>query len=122
MDSRHAAGIEAETAALDYLCGQGLALLERNYRCRAGELDLVLTDGDTLVIAEVRYRKATAFGSAAQSVGTAKQRRLISATKHFLMSHPEMGERVVRFDVIALDGGVAKDNVRIQWIKDAFEA
>ena len=122
MDSRHAAGIQAESTALDFLSQKGLILLERNYRCRAGELDLVLRDGDTLVVAEVRYRRATAFGSAAQSVGSAKRRRLINATQHFLMTHPEVGELAVRFDVVALDGGVANNDVRIQWIKDAFQA
>ena len=122
MDSRHAAGQNAESVALDYLAGQGLTCVARNYRCRSGELDLVLLDGATLVVAEVRFRKASAFASAAQSVGRQKQRRLVSATQHFLMRHPELQEHAVRFDVVALDENVTGGTSRIQWIKDAFEA
>ena len=122
MDSRHVAGQNAESAALDYLTGQGLTVVARNYRCRSGEPDLVLLDGATLVIAEVRFRKASAFSSAAQSVGSQKQRRLVSATQHFLMRHPKFQEHPVRFDVVALDENVTGVTSRIQWIKDAFEA
>ncbi|MEL7449904.1 MAG: YraN family protein [Pseudomonadota bacterium] len=122
MDSRHVAGQNAEAAALDYLVAQGLSCVARNYRCRSGELDLVMLDGETLVVAEVRFRKASAFASAAQSVGSQKQRRLVSATQHFLMRHPKLQEHPVRFDVIALDEDVTGATNRIQWIKDAFEA
>ncbi|MEM9057480.1 MAG: YraN family protein [Pseudomonadota bacterium] len=120
MADRRAAGDQAEAAALDYLTQRGLKLIARNYRCRAGELDLVLSDGDTLVVAEVRYRQANAFGSAAQSVGPRKQQRLTRAAQHFLMRHPKLEDLPVRFDVVALDGSVDGRSVRIEWLKDAF--
>lgn len=122
VQDRSAAGARAESAALDYLLQQGLTLVDQNYRCRAGELDLVMKDGSSLVIVEVRFRSATAFAGAAQSVDLRKQQRLIGATRHFLGTHPEAGDMSVRFDVVALDAGVDPRQLRINWIRNAFEA
>ena len=77
-------GEAAEEAALRWLEQQGLGLVTRNYRCKAGEIDLVMQDGESLVFVEVRYRRHAGFGSAAESVGTAKQRRLRLAAEHYL--------------------------------------
>lgn len=109
-----APGKLAEELAADYLQGRGLRLIARNYRCRLGEIDLILADGDALVFAEVRLRRNPAYGGAAASVTAAKRQRILGAARHYLSGRPE---RPCRFDVIVLD---ALDPDRIEWIKDAF--
>ena len=103
-----------EQTALDYLRGKGLRPLLRNYRCKGGELDLVMLDGATLALIEARVRCNDRFGGAAASVTPAKQRRIIVAARHLLLTHAELKTYRARFDVIAIDHG------RVEWIKDAF--
>lgn len=113
-------GRRAEELALAALEAKGLKLLARNYRCPMRELDLVLEDGRQLVVAEVRYRKDASRGSAAETVGAEKQRKLVLATQHLLQRHPDWRRRPLRFDVVAVsdgDGGAA-----VEWIQDAFQA
>ncbi len=112
------AGQLAEDRVLAYLQAQGLALVERNYRCRGGEIDLVMRDGAKLVFVEVRYRASQAFGGALASVGSRKQARLVNAAAHYLAA--KRIDRPVRFDVAAVSGAPSK--LEIQWIKDAFQA
>lgn len=112
---RQRRGDEAEAVALAFLRTQGLHLLERNYRCRLGELDLVMLDGDTLVVIEVRRRSRADYGSAAESIDRHKQQRLLRATQHLLTQRPRLGHRACRFDVVAFNG-----DDKPQWIRDAF--
>ena len=79
-------GAASEDQARYYLEAQGLKTLNRNFRTRRGEIDLVMLDSDTLVFVEVRYRKGDRYGSAAESVTYTKQRRISSAAKQFLLS------------------------------------
>ena len=104
----------AETLAADYLQVRGMRLLERNYRCRLGEIDLILADGPTLVFVEVRLRRNPGYGGAAASITAAKRQRIVRAARHYLSGKPEPP---CRFDVVLLDA-LAPD--RIEWIKDAF--
>ncbi|AXQ28179.1 YraN family protein [Solimonas sp. K1W22B-7] len=110
-------GAEAEDLALRLLQKRGLKLLQRNYRCRGGELDLVMLHGDTLAVIEVRSRSNPGYGTAAESVDARKQRRIVLATQMFLVTHPGHGNRPVRFDVVAFDAGGKPD-----WITAAFDA
>ncbi len=107
-------GAEAEQLAADYLLGQGLHLVARNFRCRGGEIDLVMRDGATLVFVEVRARSSAAFGGAAESISSAKQARIILAAQHFLARHGI--DAPCRFDAVLLQAG------RLQWLRAAFEA
>ena len=118
-NARKEAGAAAEHAALNYLEAQGLELVVRNYRCRGGELDLVMLDRSTLVLIEVRYRASDAFGGAAASVTRHKQRRLILAARHLLTTQSRLRRYRARFDVIAVTGG-NDFPIRIEWLKDAF--
>jgi len=113
-------GRRGEDAALAHLESAGLRLLERNYRCRAGEIDLVMQDGPTLVLVEVRLRSSADYGGAAASVGRAKQRRFTLAAKHLMLTRPEYRRLPARFDVIALDRNAPADELTIRWIRDAF--
>ena len=103
-----------ESLAAAFLERQGLKILERNYRCRFGEIDLVAASGATLVFVEVRARESEAFGGAAASITAAKRQRILRAARHYLSGRPE---GPCRFDVLLLD---ALDPDRIEWIKDAF--
>jgi putative endonuclease len=108
-------GQAAEQAALDYLQHQGLRLVQRNFQCRYGELDLIMRDGQILVFVEVRLRHNAQFGGALASVTTRKQHKLIQAARCFLNQYPE--SLACRFDVVAFDGKV---NPSPQWIRHAF--
>jgi putative endonuclease len=110
-----AQGDAAEELAANYLVGQGLKLVSRNYRCRFGEIDLILKDGKVTVFAEVRLRGDSRFGGGAASVTARKQQRLIAAAQHYLAGQRSLPP--CRFDVITLD---RLELSRINWIKDAF--
>jgi putative endonuclease len=109
-------GADAEDLALRHLLRQGLKTVARNWRCRGGEIDLVMREGETLVIAEVRKRSSEAFGGAAASVDARKRGRIIHATQLFLAEHPQFGDAPLRFDVLTLDQANS-----IQWLKAAFD-
>jgi putative endonuclease len=111
-------GQQAEDLALAHLQKQGLKLLARNYRCKGGEIDLIMQDGKTLVFVEVRYRKSARFGGALESVTAIKQARLIHCASHYLARHGL--NTPARFDVVALEPG--GEMLRVQWIRDAFRA
>ena len=110
---RSIAGEEKERLACAYLENNGLRLLKRNYRCRRGEIDLVMRDASTLVFVEVRFRASTRFGTPAETVDIHKQRRLAATAAHYLQHHPS--NLPCRFDVIAFSG---EDH--IDWVRSAF--
>ena len=112
-------GRTAEQDAERFLRARGLTLLERNYRCRVGELDLVMLDGDCLVVVEVRYRHSNRFVDAALTVDAPKQARIVRATRCLLSGRPSLADHAVRFDVVAL-GHTHGQQGAIQWIRDAF--
>jgi putative endonuclease len=107
-------GQTAEARAEAFLVTQGLAPVARNWRCRFGEIDLIMQDGATRVFVEVRLRSRSDFGGAAASVTPAKQRKLLAAARQYLGSLQTLPP--CRFDVVALDGSSAPD-----WIKNAFD-
>ena len=118
MQVSHSAGASAEAIAAAYLARQGLQLLARNWRVRGGELDLVCSDGATLVFVEVRLRRTAGFGGAAASITGLKQRRLILAARHYLQRHAKScAGRPCRFDAVLLD---ALDEAHLRWIKNAY--
>lgn len=109
-------GQQAEDLALTHLQRQGLRLVARNYRCKGGEIDLIMQDGATLVFVEVRYRKSARFGGALESVTPLKQARIIHSAGHYLARHRL--NPPARFDVVALEPG--GEMLRVQWVRDAF--
>lgn len=118
LTPRQKTGAATEIAALDYLRRHGLQLIARNHRCKAGEIDLVMLDGATLVLFEVRYRADASFGGAAASVTWRKQRRIVRAAQHLLLVRAELRRYRSRFDVIAVAPGTGAP--QIEWIKNAF--
>ncbi len=117
-DSRQQ-GRAAEKHARHYLEARGLALVACNYRCRGGEIDLVMRDGDCLVFVEVRLRRTARYGSGAESVDRRKQQKLIHTARHYLQTQGA-GNRPARFDVVALSGQGSQ--LEVQWIRNAFGA
>jgi putative endonuclease len=108
-------GAAAEALAAQFLSSRGLTIIERNYRCRGGEIDLIACDGSSLVFVEVRLRRGGAFGGAAASITAAKRRRLGFAAKHYL---GRLGrEPPCRFDAILLDALAPE---RIEWLRDIY--
>ena len=103
-----------EEAAQAYLEERGLALVEANFRCKLGEIDLVMRDGPTLVFVEVRQRAAGSQVGAAASISPAKIRRLVRAAQVYLQRFTRLPP--CRFDVIAIDG------VHFEWLRNAIEA
>ena len=116
MVSKTALGNAAETQALCYLQAQGLVLVQRNFRCRTGELDLIMRDAETLVFVEVRSRRSAQYGSPAESITPSKQYKLFSAASAYLQ-HQDV-DLPCRFDVIAILKSAKQ--TQIEWIKDAF--
>ena len=116
-------GKQQEARAARYLETQGLRLLQSNYYCRFGELDLIMSDGAVLVFVEVRFRRSLQFGDAAASVTPSKQQKLRRTAAHFLQHHPRLAHTACRFDVIGLSQDVESDqsNLHVDWIKRAFE-
>lgn len=116
-----AAGAAAERAAADFLETQHCVILLRNYRCRSGEIDLVAETADgVVIIAEVRLRASNRYGGGAASVDWRKQRRIQRATGHLLARQPQLAQRALRFDVLALQPEAG--GFRVDWIRHAFEA
>ncbi|SDZ93197.1 YraN family protein [Microbulbifer marinus] len=113
-------GARMEEAAARYLQAAGLTLIERNFRSRRGEIDLIARDEDTVVFAEVRYRRSDRFGSAGATVDARKQQKLL-ATAHSYLQQKKL-DCPCRFDVIAIDGATDGEGQNIQWIKNAFGA
>jgi putative endonuclease len=109
----NSAGARAEDRCAELLQSAGLLLLERNWRCRLGEIDLIAEEGGMLVFAEVRMRTGPGFGGAGESVTAAKRSRLLAAARLYLARRPEA---LCRFDVFLVDGVAAN----VQWIRDAF--
>jgi putative endonuclease len=102
-----------ERRALAHLQRQGLTLVEANFRCKGGEIDLIMRDGEALVFVEVRQRADMLHGGAAASITPAKVRRLVRAAQLYLMRFASMP--ACRFDVVAIDGET------INWIRNAIE-
>ena len=94
-------------------------MLQR-YRCRLGELDLVCLDGNTLVIVEVRARASNRFARAGESVDIRKQGKIVRATRHLLMTHPQWSGCRLRFDVFCIDH-IDRSAPTVRWIKNAFD-
>jgi putative endonuclease len=107
-------GLQAEEQAAQYLKKQGILIVERNYRCKGGEIDLIAKQGKQIIFVEVRSRLSSEFGSAADSITHRKQQRIILAARRYLLSYPSVP--ICRFDAILFDAG------KLTWLKNCFQA
>jgi len=113
-------GNAAEKLARRWLQQRGLRHLESNFRCKLGELDLIMLEGECLVIVEVRYRASQQHGGALHSVTLRKQQRIMKTTSHYLQRRKQLTALPLRFDVLAISGALTAPHV--DWCKQAFDA
>lgn len=112
--NKRVVGAKAEQLIRDYLSANDYEILEMNYRCKQGEVDIIAKHGKYYVFIEVKYRSSTKYGLPEEAVGIAKQRRISKAALYCLYSHNLPDTTPVRFDVAA----ILVDTVH--YIKDAF--
>lgn len=109
-------GKQHEEQAKRFLQAQGLRSIDCNFRSRMGEIDLIMQHEQCLVFIEVRYRKNSFYGSAAESVDYYKQRKLIKTAYYYLAKHPQYQHMDCRFDIV----GISQQGQQIDWITNAF--
>ncbi|MCF6288621.1 MAG: YraN family protein [Proteobacteria bacterium] len=107
-----------EDVAFDYLKKNGLKIVKRNFNCKVGEIDIIMTNNDILIFIEVKYRKDSDWVSAVESVTRSKQRKIIKAAQLYLLKNKKYQDWNCRFDVVSIQGD--KTNPQINWIKHAF--
>lgn len=114
-------GRQAEDQACRFLEEHGLQLVAKNFRCKYGEIDLIMQDGNVLVFVEVRFRRNQLFGGPLASITPDKQRRLLTTAQAYLQQHAVRGKyEGMRFDVVALSAQA--ENPTIEWLPNAIEA
>jgi putative endonuclease len=118
--TRKQLGALGESASADYLQQNGLSILERNWRCRSGEIDLIADEGDHLVFIEVRTRSSEArFGTPKESVDARKQRQVAETAQYYLLQKRQH-DRQVRFDVISVMTDPSGNVQSLEHIRIAF--
>jgi putative endonuclease len=115
-------GDDYEDQAVTLIQRDGLRLLERNFRGKTGEIDIIAQDGTQLVFVEVRARNNRNFDGAANSVNARKQQRIVRTAQLFLQRRPQCANMPCRFDVIAFEPPQSGTGSRIRWIRSAFTA
>jgi putative endonuclease len=110
-------GTTAETIVLEFLKKQGLSELTRNFRTRAGEIDLIMLDKSIIVFVEVRSRKSNRFMDAVETIDNRKVQKILRTSRLYLQRHPDSFDSC-RFDIVTLTGNISSP--RLDWIKNAF--
>ena len=113
-------GEHYEQLAARWLEDRGLTIISRNFRCKAGEIDLIARDGRHLVFVEVRARSNPRYASAAGSVDKRKQQRLLRTARYYLQQQLPGGATPCRFDVIAFEPRQSPAGTVVRWIRSAF--
>lgn len=113
--NKRALGSVYEDAAAEYLAGRGYRILERNYRNRFGEVDLIAKKGEWLCFVEVKYRSSTHFGWSSEAVDRRKQQTIMKLAKYYIIKHPWSQECFIRFDVAAF-----MEDGKLVYYKGAF--
>ena len=116
MENRRRKGTWYEQMAAKYLQDNGFKIVQKNYRCYAGEIDLIARDGSYLVFVEVKYRKNDRQGMPQEAVNHFKQHTIVKVAQHYMMMNHLDDQTPVRFDVVAILGDVCS------LIQNAFEA
>ena len=121
MSIKQQQGAEGERLACRHLERHGLTLMQRNFRCKTGEIDLIMRDGDTTVFVEVRVRNNPGFGSGADSIDWRKQRKLTRTALYYLQCNRHLDKHPTRIDVVSISDGGDGGAGHIDWIKNAIE-
>jgi putative endonuclease len=121
---RIAIGKSTESAAETFLEKQGLVSLHRNFRCRMGEIDLIMRDGEMLVFVEVRFRRPGQHGDGAGSITYAKRQKLVRCAGYYLGTRRISSHQKCRFDVVSVGqkGSAGHADYEFAWIRAAFQS
>ncbi len=114
MENRRQTGVAYEQRAAQWLEQRGMHIVEKNFRCRQGEIDLIAVDGDYLVFVEVKYRKSSGSGHPAEAVDARKQRRILRVAEYYCWQKRIPEDHPCRFDVVCILG---ED---VEYIPNAF--
>lgn len=114
----HQVGQRAEETACEYLLSKGLQLVARNFRCKAGEIDIIMRDKQEIVFIEVRVRNHPYYADGFDSVDYFKQQKIIKAATYFLSGKNWLNKVNCRFDVISIS--YSQEKPTMDWLKDAF--
>jgi len=107
-------GDMGEEKARNFLKKNNIKILETNFKCKLGEIDIIAKDSSSLIFIEVKYRKSDKFGAPFETVTRHKQRKIILTAQLYLQKHPKLANKACRFDVISIHQN------DINWIQDAF--
>jgi putative endonuclease len=119
-DTKRARGVRGEDLAVAYLKKKGYKVIERNYRCQWGEVDLIARHKGTLIFVEIKSRSSSDFGLPQDAVDRFKQEKLIQAAKAYMAEHHLQETIPARFDVVAIQ--LTPSGPEMELIKDAFQA
>ncbi len=111
-------GSRYEELALEWLHARGMKLVQRNYRCKLGEIDLVMRERELLVFVEVRCRGSSSLVAACETVDPRKQQKLLRTARHFLLCNQQLADMPCRFDVLGIS--TRGDRTDFEWIRNAF--
>ena len=115
MKNKREIGYKYEEIVASYAVKSGFKIIERNYRTKFSEIDIIINDNNTIVFVEVKYRKINSSYEAAYSVSKDKQKRISKGALYYIMSNNLSLDNKYRFDVVAIDGK------KLKWIKNAFD-
>lgn len=118
MDKRNT-GNKYEDLACEYLLDQGCQILERNFKSKTGEIDIIIKDNDYIVFIEVKYRAGSEYGQALEAVNFTKQKKICRVSDFYRLKNNIDEYSLVRFDVIAIDFN--GNGAQIQWLQNAFD-
>ena len=115
-------GLHYENQAKNYLVQHGLVLLKQNYHCRFGEIDLIMLQQDVVSFIEVKFRNSMAYGGAASSISTQKQKKIVKTALFFIAQNEKLKQHSIRFDALLIQQQADSKNTDINWIQNAFYA
>ena len=118
VEIRKQLGNDSEDLALNYLLQQGYRLIQRNFRCKSGEIDLIVQKENQLVFVEVRSRTGNQYGEPSETVNRKKQDKIRKTARYYLYQHRNLEQYYCRFDIVSIVWKEGKATV--EWIPDAF--
>lgn len=121
MNQNKSKGLHYESLAKEYLLERGLSLLNTNFHCRYGEIDLIMLQQEVLCFIEVKFRNSLGFGGAASAISAQKQNKIVKSAQYFLSVNKKLAQHAMRFDALLIQQQASKDH-NINWIQNAFYA